>query len=154
MTDYSIIALRDHPEMHGWAARWFHEKWRIPTQAYLDSMAQMQKSGVPQWYLALGVSGEILGGLGVIENDFHKRKDLAPNICAVYVQERARGMGLARTLLDHACAEMAQFGLENIYLVTTHTAFYEHCAFEFFCMAEEDDGGTVRVYHRKLKREA
>ena len=29
-----------------------------------------QKSAVPQWYLAME-DGQILGGLGVIENDFH-----------------------------------------------------------------------------------
>ena len=42
-----------------------------------------EKGPVPQWYMAL--DGErIIGGMGVIENDFHDRKDLAPNVCAVY----------------------------------------------------------------------
>lgn len=27
---------------------------------------------------------KIAGGMGVIENDFHDRKDLAPNVCAVW----------------------------------------------------------------------
>lgn len=34
----------------------------------------MKKAAVPQWYLAM--EGEwIIGGMGVIENDFHDRKD-------------------------------------------------------------------------------
>ncbi len=37
--------------------------------------------------------GQIIGGIGVIENDFHDRKDLAPNVCAVYTEEDRRGDG-------------------------------------------------------------
>ena len=28
--------------------------------------------------------------MGVIENDFHDRKDLTPNVCAVYTEEDCR----------------------------------------------------------------
>ena len=34
------------------------------------------------WYLCIDGDRSI-GGLGVIENDFHDRIDLAPNVCAV-----------------------------------------------------------------------
>ena len=37
------------------------------------------EKGFPQWYLAINGS-KIIGGLGVIENDFHERKDLSPNV--------------------------------------------------------------------------
>ena len=72
------------------------------------------KSPVPQWYLA--VEGErIAGGLGVIENDFHPRKDLAPNVCAVYVEEDRRCRGIAGTLLKRACRDMATQGVPTLY---------------------------------------
>lgn len=32
---------------------------------------------------------------GSIANDFHDRKDLTPNICAVYTEEAYRGRGIA-----------------------------------------------------------
>lgn len=86
--DYKILRLTDRPELKEQAARWFHEKWRIPLEAYMESMEECleEKSPVPQWYMAL--DGErIIGGMGVIENDFHDRKDLAPNVCAVYTEE-------------------------------------------------------------------
>ena len=35
---------------------------------------------------------KVIGGLGVIENDFHDRKDLTPNICAVYTEEEYRNI--------------------------------------------------------------
>ena len=152
MIPYTIIAIRDRQDLKEIAANWFHEKWHVPLEAYLDSMGENDgnRTGVPQWYLALDEAGEILGGLGVIENDFHKRKDLAPNIAAVYVEERVRMQGISRALLDHACAEIKAFGRENAYLITTHTQYYEHCGFEFYTMVEEDDGGMVRMYRRKL----
>ena len=59
---------------------WFAEKWEIPAEAYLASMerCRQQKTGVPQWYVLVGENGEICAGAGLIENDFHSRKDLVP----------------------------------------------------------------------------
>lgn len=77
---------------------------------------------VPQWYLAM--EGEtILGGLGVIDNDFHNRRDLTPNVCAVYVEEAYRRQGIAGELLRHACADMAGMGVGVLYLLTDHTSY-------------------------------
>ena len=58
--------------------------WGVPKEAYLECMnAYLDKATEYGWYLCL--DGEkLIGGLGVIENDFHDRKDLSPNICAVY----------------------------------------------------------------------
>lgn len=54
----------------------------------------LQKSAaVPQWYVTLGGQGEILAGAGVIENDFHNRKDLSPNLCALFVEAPYRCQG-------------------------------------------------------------
>ena len=150
--EYTIIAIRDRQELKETAARWFSGKWRVPFEAYMDSMDENDnnRTGVPQWYLALSPRGEILGGLGVIENDFHKRPDLAPNIAAVYVEEKARKQGISRALLNHVCAELKEFGRETAYLITDHTDYYERCGFEFLCMVEEDGGGMARMYCRKL----
>ena len=80
--EYKIVNLSQKPEILDRAARWFHEKWEVPLEAYRESMEEslLKKAPVPQWYLALKDS-EIIGGMGVIENDFHHRKDLAPNVC-------------------------------------------------------------------------
>ena len=86
MKNYEILRISEHEAWLERAAEWFHQKWGIPLEAYQDSMRQSLegKSPVPQWYIVL--DGEkIIAGLGVIENDFHDRKDLTPNVCAVYV---------------------------------------------------------------------
>ena len=96
--DCKIIGLKDKPLLKDRAAQWFHEKWGIPLSEYLESMeaSLSGKSAVPQWYLAMD-GGRIIGGMGVIENDFHERKDLTPNVCAVYTEEDCRGRGKNKT---------------------------------------------------------
>ena len=34
--EYQIVRLIDKPEMKEQMAKWFHEKWTVPLQAYLD----------------------------------------------------------------------------------------------------------------------
>ena len=146
--DYSILNLREHPELLDRAAEWFHAKWGVPLDAYRESMEACLKGEgpVPQWYAA--VDGDtIAGGLGVIENDFHDRKDLAPNVCAVYVEETHRCQGIAGALLDHVCEDMAGMGVDTLYLLTDHTSFYERYGWKFLCMAQGDgEDEPARMY--------
>ena len=146
-----LLKLRDCPALAGEAARWFHEKWGIPQEAYEESIADcLKKLGpVPQWYLARE-GGRILGGLGVIENDFHDRKDLAPNVCAVYVEEDCRCRGIAGRLLDLAVEDLRRMGVSPLYLLTDHTGFYERYGWDFFCLAQGDgEEQPARMYiHR------
>lgn len=148
-----IIKLSEKPELFGLAAKWFHDKWHVPEEAYFESMqSSLEKKGVPEWYICMDESGAIVAGLGVIENDFHKRPDLTPNICAVYVSEEYRGQGIARILLDHACEELAGHGFTDMYLLTSHTGFYERCGWSFYGMVEEDSGDLARVYHHQYRQ--
>lgn len=137
--DCHIIRLKDQPELLTAAAQWFHEKWGIPSEAYLESMQQCLAGNhpVPQWYLALE-QDRIIGGLGVIENDFHNRKDLTPNVCAVYTEENHRLQGIAGALLARVCSDMKEQGIDTLYLLTDHTSFYERYGWEFFCMVQGD----------------
>lgn len=146
----AIVKLRDDPALLDRAARWFHEKWGIDEAAYRESMEACLKGSqpVPQWYVRLE-GGEIVGGMGVIENDFHERKDLAPNICAVYTEEAYRGQGIAGVLLGEVCEDMAALGVHTLYLLTDHHSFYERYGWEFFCMAQGDgEEGPARLYRK------
>ena len=84
MNIYKIATIQEHPELKNRAANWFHEKWNIPLEAYLESMEAciQNANAVPQWYVVLS-EGRMVGGIGVIENDFHNRNDLTPNVCAL-----------------------------------------------------------------------
>ena len=101
------------------------------------------------WYLCLD-DAHILGGLGVIENDFHDRKDLTPNICAVFTEEAYRCQGIAGQLLTMAVEDLRAKGISPVYLVTDHTGFYEQYGWEFLCMVQGDgEADMTRMYiHR------
>ena len=150
--DYTILRLTERPDRKDQAARWFHANWNVPHDAYLESMEHsLQGSGpVPAWYMAL--EGErIIAGLGVIENDFHNRKDLAPNVCAVYTEPDRRGRGIAGALLRFACADMKRQGIDTLYLITDHQHFYVRYGWEFLCMVQgEGQPEMTRMYiHRE-----
>lgn len=143
-----LICLCDRPELIETAAQWFHEKWGVSLAAYLESMNDsLTANAVPRWYVMLGGSGEIIGGLGVIENDFHDRPDLRPNVCAVYVESAHRCKGIAGQLLERVCSDMAALGEPVLYLLTDHDSFYERYGWEFYCMANGDGEDTPsRMY--------
>ena len=138
MPKYQYITLRDMPEWMLPAAEWFHNKWGIPTEAYLECMeAYLHDETEYGWYLCLN-GNQIVGGMGVIENDFHDRKDLAPNVCAVFTDEKYRNQGIAGNLLNMVVDDMKSKGISPIYLVTDHIGFYEKYGWEFLCMVQGD----------------
>ena len=150
MKEYRYITLMQEPEMKDVAASWFHSKWGVPKEAYVECMdAYLNKKTEYGWYLCL--DGEkIVAGMGVIENDFHDRKDLTPNVCAVYTEEEYRGKGIAGNLLNMVVEDMKSKGITPIYLVTDHTSFYERYGWEFLCMVQGDgEPDMTRMYIHK-----
>ena len=147
MAEYQYIMLREMPEWMLPAAEWFHSKWGVPTEAYLECMnAYLQNETEYGWYLCLH-DNQIIGGLGVIENDFHDRKDLTPNVCAVFTDENFRCQGIAGYLLNMAVEDLRSKGITPVYLVTDHTGFYERYGWEFLCMVQGDgEPDMTRMY--------
>lgn len=138
MEKYDYVTLRERPELKEYAADWFHSKWSAPKEAYLECMdAYLNENTEYGWYLCLD-GDKIAGGLGVIENDFHNRKDLAPNVCAVYTEENCRCRGIAGHLLNIVVEDMRSKGITPIYLLTDHTGFYERYGWEFLCLVQGD----------------
>ena len=147
MNVYSYLTLRDRPELKEAAAEWFHGKWGVPTLAYLECMdAYLHRETEYGWYFCL--DGErIVGGMGVIENDFHDRKDLTPNVCAVYTEKDHRGKGIAGRLLNMVVEDLRVKGISPVYLLTDHTGFYERYGWEFLCMVQGDgEPNPSRMY--------
>ena len=151
MDTYHIINLHDRPDLRQRAAEWFHRQWGIPAEDYLSSMDGTQAgTAVPQWYVAVAGTA-IIGGVGVIDNDFHRRKDLTPNVCALYVEAAWRGRGIAGQLLERVCSDMRRHGCGALYLVTDHTSFYERYGWHFLCMVQEEGSSNlIRMYKREL----
>lgn len=153
MEEYEIVCIKEQPILMEQASEWFHQKWGIPKEAYVESMQYSinNNTAVPQWYVVL--NGEtIIGGFGVIENDFHDRKDLTPNVCAVYVEEPYRKQGIAGEMLQYVCDELYKNGIDTLYLITGHTSFYERYGWNFLCMVQGDgEPELTRMYIHTMK---
>ena len=150
MGNYRYISLLEMPSIKDQAAEWFHSKWGVPKEAYLECMESNLNGETDYgWYLCLD-GDRIIAGMGVIENDFHDRKDLSPNICAVYTDDEYRCQGIAGHLLDMAVEDLREKGISPVYLVTDHINFYERYGWEFLCMVQGDDEPEMtRMYiHR------
>ncbi len=150
MKEYMYVNLRQKPELKEEAAAWFHDKWAVPQEEYIECIqAYINHETEYGWYICL--DGErIAGGVGVIENDFHNRKDLTPNVCALYTEKEYRCQGIAGRLLDIVVNDMKAKGITPVYLITDHTSFYERYGWEFLCMVQEDNQPDMtRMYiHR------
>ncbi len=150
MIEFEYVTLRDKPDLKNTAAEWFHSKWRVPVNAYLECMdAYLDRKTDYGWYLCV-CGDRIVGGLGVIENDFHDRKDLKPNVCAVYTEKDYRCLGIAGKLLNMAVSDLKSKGISPLFLVTNHIGFYERYGWEFYCMAQGDgEAEMTRIYIHK-----
>ena len=150
--EYKITKINEQSEIKEAAALWFSGKFGVPIEAYLESMDEdiNNKERIPKWYAVLNNEDNIIAGAGVIENDFHKRKDLRPNICAVYTEENYRNKGIMKMLLNFICDDIKKLGEKEVYLLTDHTEFYEKCGFDYFTQVEEDGGAFSRCYKRVL----
>lgn len=150
MSEIKYITLRERKEIKDEAAEWFSSKWGVPKEAYLECMdAYLSGETEYGWYIALD-GDKIVSGMGVIENDFHDRKDLSPNVCAVFTEEEYRCRGIAGNLLNMVVEDLKSKGITPVYLVTDHTGFYERYGWEFYCMAQGDgEPEMTRLYiHR------
>ena len=147
---FRIVRLCERRDLKEKAAEWFSSKWKIPKDAYLDSIEESFCAAVPSWYLCLDAD-RIIAGMGVIENDFHNRPELTPNVCAVFTEPEYRDRGICGRLLRFVCEDMKQAGIRTLYLLTDHTGFYERYGWEYLCPVQGDgEEKPSRMYLHKL----
>ncbi|MCG3650778.1 GNAT family N-acetyltransferase [Aliarcobacter butzleri] len=148
MKKINIICLRENERLLEESAIWFSEKWNIPIEAYRESIKECieNKTTIPQWYIILNREKNIIAGAGVIENDFHNRKDLSPNLCALFVKEEYRKQDIARELLNFIKSDLKNLGFDNLYLITELSDFYEKCGWYFFTIVEDEEGNFMKMY--------
>lgn len=88
------------------------------------------KNPLPQWYW-LQDGGSIVGCAGLITNDFISRGELWPWLCALYIDPRYRGHGLAFRLIEHIAQQARQLGFTQLHLCTDLEGLYEKAGFYF-----------------------
>ena len=147
-----IISVRGNPEYLEQATDYYAEKWGIDREIYYSSVSDCISTNqwVPRWYLMIE-DGRIIGGYGLIENDFIVRKDLTPWLCALYIEKDKRGNSLGNLLLEHGRREAGKLGFNTLYLCSDHIGYYEKYGWKYFGDEESEFGGLTRVYTVETK---
>ena len=143
-----IYSIKDKPEYKNKAIDWFSSKWGVPKIEYEKSFneALTEDNPLPQWYVALNEEGKIIGGCGLIENDFVDRTDLKPYLCALFVEPPYRMQRIAFLLLLNARRHAYELGFKKLYLCTDHTNFYEKCDWHHIGFGTQLAGDISRIY--------
>lgn len=147
LSTLKIIDLRERKDLIPKAAKWFSDKWGIEDKLYIKELTN-DALAYPRFYIVLD-DDKIIAGIGVIENDFHARKDLKPNICALYVEKEYRNNGIAKALIDRVKKDMAKAKIHKLYLISEHKDLYEHMSFIYIGDIKDNDGIDMRIYASK-----
>ncbi|MGQ5290520.1 GNAT family N-acetyltransferase [Pectobacterium actinidiae] len=149
----TIISVRNQPEYKERAVHYFQRHWASDDtlMLYEDCINHCidAENPLPDWYL-LEKDGHIIGGAGLITNDFISRMDLYPWLCALYVEERHRGNGYAGRIIERLAEETRRMGFSKLHLCTDLFGFYERYAFHFTGMGHHPWGESSRIYSRSL----
>ena len=146
----NVINIRKQPEYAEQAIAYFAKRWgnqKIYEDCIVNSLTT--KSTLPVWYLLMD-GEQIVGGVGLITNDFISRMDLWPWLCALYIEEEYRGQNLAKLLIDELKKDTLELGFQSLYLVTDHVGYYEKFGFEYIADGYNPWGDVLRIYEFKV----
>lgn len=129
----NIISVRKNPKYLESTIAFFQKTWpSVPPMIYADCISHSLTSTkpLPQWYL-LEKEDQIIGGAGLVTNDFISRMDLYPWLCALYIEKKQRGNNHAKLLIDQAKQDAELAGFDALYVSTDHIGYYEKFNFEY-----------------------
>ena len=149
----ALLSVRESPEICRQAIAWFQQEWATEDSAmvYDDAITRAvgAENPLPQWYL-LRKGDAIIGGAGLIANDFISRCELYPWLCALSISPEERGQGYASALIDHIARHTKQLGFNQLHLCTDMEGFYERSGFRYNGEGYHPWGESSRVYTREL----
>jgi GNAT superfamily N-acetyltransferase len=149
MGDLRTVSIKEHPESLQAAIGYFQRRWASEKSrmVYEDCLTHcITATGpLPQWYLLMDEE-EIVGGAGLVTNDFISRMDLYPWVCALYVEEAYRGHSHGGLLLAKAKEDSMKGGFRHLYLCTDHVGYYERFGFEKVGIGYHPWGESSSIY--------
>ncbi|MBE3286385.1 GNAT family N-acetyltransferase [Enterobacter cloacae complex sp. P31C] len=92
----------------------------------------------------------LLGTVGLWRCDLITRQDLFPWLAALYVDDAARGKGLAGKLQQHVIRFAARAGYEELHLWSACRDFYERYGWQYIGDGLEYPDKTVHLYRYSL----
>lgn len=149
--DVRVVSVCEAPEYVERAIAFFQRHWASEASAPVyDDCIRHAAVPLPQWYLLL-CGEEILGGAGLIPNDFISRGDLYPWLCALIVEPAHRGRAYGRLLIERAKADARAAGFSRLYLASDHVGYYERYGFKRIATGYHPWGETSGIFMAALK---
>lgn len=116
-------------------------------RAFFQSIIDHSQTPDALPFTFIAVDGDnLLGTVGLWRCDLISRQDLYPWLAALYVDEAARGQGLAGQLQRHVIAYAAQAGFTELHLWSACRDFYERYGWQYIGDALEYPDKRVHLY--------
>lgn len=138
---------------------WCHGWWGVRDGLTLEqvkyNMSHSLGTGnqLPQTFIAR-IRGKAVGMYQLsMSDDLQSRPDLYPWLINVYVNEKARGKGVCKAMMESVAENAKSAELEHLYLYTKHIGLYEKFGWQFVETAPtfRADSPVERVYVLKIE---
>lgn len=136
---------------------WNYNWWGAPNGESYEMVRSTMAHSVnevrlPQTFVAL--EGDVPVGMYQLSmcDDLKGRPDIYPWLINVYVDEKMRGRGLCRELMQTVSENARAAGLHELYLYTNHVGLYEKFGWEFLELVNtfKEDSPVERLYRLEL----
>jgi len=147
-----IIPLYEAPQFADTVTDWLWQAFgdSLPRDFFASIIAHSQRPGaLPLTFIAL--DGEkLLGTVGLWRCDLISRQDLWPWLAALYVDEAARGQGLAGLLQKQVIEYAREQGYAQLHLYSACRDFYERYGWHYIGDGLDYPDTTVHLYRYDL----
>lgn len=143
-----IVLVNENAEYKKIAIEFFQKTWanEKKEKIYEDCILHCSTEGIlPKWYLLIE-KNKVIGGAGLITNDFISRMDLFPWICALYVESAYRGKSYGSLLLKKIIDDAKRDSFKSVYLCTDHKGYYEKYGFKHIGQGYHPWGESSKIY--------
>jgi predicted N-acetyltransferase YhbS len=148
----TIVPLYDAPHFSEQVTDWLWQEFgdSLP-RAFFASIIEhsQQPCQLPLTFVLLE-GDRLLGTVGLWRCDLISRQDLFPWLAALYVDESARGKGLARVLQQHVIDTARGMGFSDLHLYSACRDFYERFGWQYIGDGLDYPDTTVHLYRFTL----
>jgi predicted N-acetyltransferase YhbS len=147
-----VIPLYDAPQHAEQVTEWLWREFGDSlTRAFFESIIDhSQTPGNLPLTFVLVDDDTLLGTVGLWRCDLISRQDLFPWLAALYVDESARGQGLARALQQHVIESAREMGFSELHLYSACRDFYERFGWQYIGDGLDYPDTTVHLYRFTL----
>ena len=133
---------------------WSYNWWGIENNhSYEEVRAILEHSlctgnRLPQTYIAV-LNNDVVGMYQIaMADDLHCRPDLYPWLISVYVDEKYRGQGICKDMMNTVSENAKLLGISELYLYTKHIGLYEKYGWKFIQKERtfREDSPIERIY--------